>query len=215
MHTKLAIVGAGMTWKEAPFDDPSYEIWTTGNVAKILPRVTAILDVHDETRATSNQLNAHGCIVWLKEIDVDIPYSQKFPIDDLIRKYGKIFNNSMTMLLGFAYMNGYENIELFGVDLADPDGYEKYRANFLYLLGFGRGEGRNIKISEGSLLMRDSPTYCYDKPSVTQQRLIDKERDLAGKLASKIQEKEAVSEQTAYLRGALEMMREMTRFNGG
>ena len=63
--------------------------------------------------------------------------------------------------------------------------------------------------------MKDSPTYCYEKPDITQQRLIEKERDLAGRLASKIQEKEAVSEQAAYLRGALEMMREMNRFNGG
>ena len=215
MPTKLAIVGAGMTWKQAPFDDPDYAIWTTGNVSKILPRVSLILDIHTDSRESAQVLNKHECIVCLQDIDPEIPLSLRFPIEALELAYGKIFNSSMTMLLGCAYLQQFKDIELYGVDLADPDGYEKYRANFLYLLGIGRGEGRNIKISEGSLLMRDSLTYCYDKPSITQQKVIEKERELARQLAAKTEEKEAVSEQTAYLRGALEMMREMQRFYGG
>ena len=215
MLTKLAIVGAGMTWKHAPFDDPDYEIWTTGNVAKLLPRVSAILDVHTGSRATAEELNRHHCLVWLQQPDPSVKYSESFPIDALVKKYGKIFNNSMTMLLGYAYQCGYDHIELYGVDLADPDGYEKYRANFLYLLGYGRGEGRNIIISDGSLLMRGDLTYCYESPSIIQQRVNEKKHDMIRRLEEKQQEREAVSQQAAYLRGALEMMGELQRFYGG
>lgn len=215
MNTKLAIVGAGLTQYKAPFDDESYDIWTTGNVSASCPRVTGIIEVHTNAMQDPKILNGHDCPVWMQEIHQDIPKSEKFPIQELVNHFGKIFDCSMTMLLGLAYYKGYRDIELFGVDLADKESYEKYRANFLYLLGLGRGEGRRISISHGSLLMRDKLLYCYEHPGVIQQRVLDQQIQLAKQLEETQRQKETASERVAYLRGASDMMRELQKLYGG
>lgn len=205
-----------MTMMDAPFDNLRVDIWTTGSVSKSIPRVDEIFDIHGkETIQSPEMLNAHGCVVWMQEVNENVYYSQRFPIHDLERKYGKVFTCSMSMMLAYAYMRGYRNITLYGVDMALSDEYEKFRANFLYLLGLGRGEGRNVKISSGSLLMKDALTYSYDQPSINDQHVIAYTNKIEQRLAETRQEADRIAQESSYLRGALDAIRELRKVYGG
>jgi hypothetical protein len=83
------------------------------------------------------------------------------------------------------------------------------------MIGLGRGEGRDIYISDGSLLMPDCLTYEYDYPSIADERLNAYRLELEEKLKARMTEKEQVEGKIQYLRGALDMMRELRKIHGG
>jgi len=216
VRQRLAIVGAGITWRQAPFDDSEYTIWTTGSVSKILPRVDEIFDIHGhDTVQPDEVLNAKGSIVWLQDVRPTVPNSRKFPIDKLILEYGNIFNCSMVMMLGYALWLGYDHIELYGVDLADNTEYAKYRATFMYLVGRARGAGKKVIISEGSLLFRDCKTYGYEQRGVMAEHVTRKEKELIERLAKLTRDYEGLGKEIEYLRGALDMSNELRKLYEG
>lgn len=151
---KLAIVGGGNTWADAPFNDSSFDIWTTASVAKVLPRVSVIFEFHDSDAMQD---------VSVYERAKKVYYKKDFPIEEMAFAYGEVFNSSMTMMLAYANEFEYDEIILYGVDNALDEEYAKYRANFLYVLGYIRGMGRRVIISDGSMLMPSSKRYGYEK----------------------------------------------------
>lgn len=207
---KLAIVGGGITWRHAPFNDPEYDIWTTGSISKILPRVSEIFDIHPpETVQPIEVLKKHNCTVWVQRLIPELDKCKIFPIDNLITNYGKIFNCSMTMILAFAYERGYKHIELYGVDMAQETEYKKYLPNFLYLKGRGDERGIKIIVSEGSLLMRDSLTYSYEKAGAVSEQVTRKEIELLEKMEELTKQHEVLGKEIDYLRGALDMAKQL------
>ena len=215
MHTKLAIVGGGVTMMQAPFHDESVDIWSTGSVAAGIPRVTEIFDIHKTAIQPLSVFEKHNAVVWMQEDNEYVKHSQRFPIEELESWYGKIFDCSMSMMMAFAIDRGYDTIELYGVDMALKDEYERTRANLLYLIGYARGAGVNVKISEGSLLMPPCRTYEYDEPSEREKKIASYEIEMAQKLRAVNEQKIEVHGQAEYLRGALEMMRELRKYYGG
>ena len=150
----VAIVGGGNTMNDAPFNDPTCEIWTTASVAKSLPRVDKIFEFHEENAWQDKSVYAKASNVY---------YRNDFPIDKLAAKYGEIFNSSMTMILAYAVDQGYEYIDLYGIDNALENEYMKYRPQFLYMLGIAKGNGVKINVSKGSLILTPAKRYCYEK----------------------------------------------------
>ena len=139
---------------DAPFNDASFDIWTTASVAKQLPRATWIFEFHDKDAMQD---------ATVYEKAKKVIYKKDYPIDEMAFAYGEVFNSSMTMMLAYANEFDYEEIVLYGVDNALDEEYAKYRANFLYILGFLRGMGLRITISDGSLLMPNVKRYGYEK----------------------------------------------------
>jgi hypothetical protein len=215
MGTKLAIVGGGMTMLDAPFDDDTFDIWTTGSVSKAIPRASEIFDIHRTAMQSPEILNRHNCIVWMQERHEEVPHSEVFRVIDLEDRYGMIFDSSIAMMLAFAIMRGYKRIELYGVDMALKDEYERTRANLLYLIGYARGMGVSVVISEGSILMPPCRTYEYDDPSASEVKIMNYELELVEKLRAKDIEAMKVRDESQYLRGALDMMRELRKVYGG
>lgn len=180
---KLAIVGGGNTMLDAPFDDASFEIWTTASVAKGLPRVDIIFEFHDKEAMQAPEVYKKAEKVITK---------REYPIDSMAFKYGEIFNSSMTMILAYAIDQDYTDIELYGIDNALDDEYAKYRPQFLYLLGFARGMGIDIKISNGSLLFPNVKRYGYERDFKIE------------KLEAMKKDYEAMRFRCEYMRGAID-----------
>jgi hypothetical protein len=139
---------------DAPFNNPSCEIWTTASVAKSLPRVDKIFEFHDENAWQDKSVYDRAA---------NVIYRKDFPIDKLAAKYGEIFNSSMTMILAYAVEQGYEYIDLYGVDNALDQEYAMFRPMFLYMLGIAKGQGVKIHISKGSLILHPEKRYGYER----------------------------------------------------
>ena len=83
---KVAIIGTAMTCKDAPYSDPSWEIWGLNDHWNIVPRATRWFEANNGACRTS------GRIEWLKKAPIpvymedhyeDIPMSIKYPFDEI------------------------------------------------------------------------------------------------------------------------------------
>jgi hypothetical protein len=187
---RLAIVGGGNTVKDAPFDNPLYDIWTTASIAKTLPRVTTIFEFHSGEGLQDPSVYAKAS---------EVIYTSDFPIGQMVAHYGKIFPSSMNLIMAYAIDKGYKHIELYGVDMALDSEYERFRPSFLYLIGYARGAGITVEISEGSVLMADEKTYCYERDIVRER--IEKMRQDRASFTNTAREYELKAE---YMRGAID-----------
>src|SRR5712691_2418223 len=187
MTKKVAILGYASNWKEAPFDDLETEIWVQ-NIAEItksgFPRFTKVFDIHSydiilaEARDSPAGLKVvieNNYPVYLQEHVESIRNSIELPLDILSReffpwsvklgkwKYDDVYWTSSTqMMIALAIHERYEEIGIYGVDMADSDEYRGQRRGCEYMLGIAFGRGITIKRSSSSPVLRTKYVYGYD-----------------------------------------------------
>ncbi len=131
-HKKVAIVGFADTRMQAPYDDPTYEIWGLNDLHASIPRYDRWFDIHtrdniDEDvkkgRAPPDKCGLGGLrginvpIYMQKRYD-DIPNSIEFPLKEVVDKFGNYFTNSISYMTALAIYEGYHEIAIYGVDMA-------------------------------------------------------------------------------------------------
>ncbi len=210
---KLAIVGGGVTKDLAPFDDTHCDIWTTGSISAILPRADVIFDIHKDAIQPVEILERHGCLVWMQEDDT-VWNGRRFPIEKLVAKYGRYFNSSMAIMLGWAMYSGYKRIELYGVDMSLTEYPSEYRVNMGYLVGLARGQGIEV-IIDGGLFLQPCLTYQYEEPSHIAKTIKAKLDETENKLATVRDNIDNLQTSEAYLRGAIDATKAMMELYGG
>lgn len=204
-HDNIAIVGNGTTTRGS--DNFDGQIWTTASVAKILPRVDKVFEVHKVYDA--KRLNGYKCPVMTDGEITDLDGSRDLEIDALTEKYGGIFQFSFDYMMAHAVEIGVKKITLYGIDLTHNTEYGKFRQSFFYWVGFCRGAGIEVVISDGSLI--------FNRKWVYPRR--DELEDVAKKLALLADEKIAEFEQKtedarlelAYSNGYKQCALDMTR----
>jgi hypothetical protein len=180
---KVAIVGFAESWKEAPFKDPSVEIWGLNELHKYVPRWDRWFELHDdETLGVSKRDLSEGEVKrhldWLKTqpvgrpiymqpqfCDGRFPAATKLPLDDLIQRFGRYFTSTIGYMVGLALLEDYDELGLYGVDLASDVEYPAQRPNTEYLIGLARGMGKTVTIANGSALLKAGFLYGYEKPA--------------------------------------------------
>jgi hypothetical protein len=204
-HDKIAIVGNGTTTRES--DNFDGQIWTTASVAKILPRVDKVFEVHKEYDA--KRLNGYKCPVMTDGEKSDIDESRDLDIDGMAERHGAIFQFSFDYMLAHAVDIGVKSITLYGIDLTHDSEYGKFRQSFFYWVGFCRGRGITVDISEGSLIF--NRRWVYPR----RDELADVAKKLAETAEAKIKEFEEKTDdarlQLAYSNGYRQCALDMTR----
>lgn len=206
---RLCIVGNGVTRDQAPFDDMECEIWTTASVAQNIPRVTRIFEIHDGIYP-SDKLNSFGCPVMMKEESNEIPSSEVFPIDDLKEMFGPVFNGTISMILAYSWLMGYNTIELYGIDFSSEDEINR-RMMFMYVKGRIEGMGGRVIISPGSHLVDVCRTYQFDANDCAY--LDDMCKKASDQLQSDTISTTQLGERMAYCKGILEASKIIRRRN--
>jgi hypothetical protein len=203
---KLVIVGGGVTKDRAPYKSDAV-IWSTASVGQELPRVDACFELHDGVYGPE-LLNKINCTIYMKEASKEVPKSVRFPIEKLVSKYGRRFNGTMVMMLAFAHMEGFKEIEIYGIDF-NSDEEPGRKMMFLWMMGYLTALGISLRIADGSYLMDTCPTYSYEDNG---RAYLD-----AMKSAVKNQYTEldhnirAMSEQRAYVKGVVDTVETFTR----
>jgi hypothetical protein len=202
---KLAIVGGGSTRLNAPFEDKTFDIWSTFSVGQELPRVDACFEIHDGVYSPE-KLQALGCKIYMKE--VTIPNGERFPIEELEKNYGKRFNGTVVMILAYAIMRGYEEIWLYGVDFSADAEYSR-RNMFYWMMGFATAVGAKIVIPEGGLLYDTCKTYAYEDDGKDYLRYM--RNRLESQTANDQENLIIARERIAYSRGVMETLNQVER----
>lgn len=183
---KIAIVGFAESWKEAPFDDPTVEIWGLNELWKYLPRWTRWFELHDAdtlgvTKRDLTEGEQRRHLDWLTKQPADKPiYMQPqfcdgrfpgavpYPLDAMSERFGRYFTSSIGYMLALAISEGATWIGLYGVDLASDTEYPQQRPNAEYFVGLARGMGITVEIAKASALLKAGHIYGYEKPLAEQ-----------------------------------------------
>lgn len=162
---RIALVGNGKTTRQS--DGFDGEIWTTASVAKILPKVDRVFEVHAAIDAP--RLAGYKCPIMMDGArPASIPLSEDLRIDELVRKHGAMFQFSYDYMAAFALESGIKDITLFGIDLATDEEYERKRQSFYYWVGMLRGSGATVTVSEGSSILSRRWVYCHERDTLSE-----------------------------------------------
>lgn len=179
-RTKVALVGFASTYKHAPYDDPSWEIWGINELWKYLGRWDRWFELHKRdvfAKEGNREQAAH--VAWLQSQNEsrpiymlerfdDIPGSVPYPLKAMSERFfpgqeRPYFTSSISYMLALAIAEGFTEIALYGIDLAADVEYMHQRPSAEYLIGVARGMGITVTIAPGSALLKSDGVYGYDQ----------------------------------------------------
>lgn len=169
---KVAIVGFATSSRGlAPFDDPSFEIWTLNQLYRHVPRATRHFDIHknweeENVEGTDHRgwIRESGIPVYMMEAHDDLPTSVRFPIERIMEDIGiDYFTSSVAFEVALAMSEGFKEIALFGVDLIVGGEYSEQKANLEFMLGLAHGRGINVRLPKECALLKHSHRYGYER----------------------------------------------------
>jgi hypothetical protein len=174
MKDIIAIIGSHpRTRAEFSFDRDDCDIWLFNEALSTqwAKRADAIFQMHAEAiwRNPTNR-NDPKHLQWLQtqtetaiymqEQYPDVPRSIKFPLDEIVDKYGiRYFTSSVAYALALACYLGYKRIELYGVEMETNTEYQFQRDGVSLWLGVARGLGIEIN---AHISLFDQPLYGYE-----------------------------------------------------
>ena len=176
-HKKVAIVGFADTRGDAPFNDPTWEIWGLNDLHGAIPRYDRWFDIHtreviDEDvrlgrtppggKCGLSGLQPLNVPVYMQDHYPDIPNSIKFPLKEIVDKFGNYFTNSISFMTALAIYEGYHEVAIFGVDMAVGTEYVNQRPSCEYFIGLARGAGIKVYIPPASDLCKTRFMYAFE-----------------------------------------------------
>lgn len=179
-RTRVALVGFASSYTQAPYDDPSVEIWGLNELWKYLSRWDRWFELHPrDVFAKEGDRNQAAHEAWLMQQGDDrpiymlqhfddIPASIPYPLAAMTQQFfpdspGGYWTSSIAFMLALAIAEGFEWIGLYGIDLAADVEYMNQRAAVEYLIGVARGLGRTVVVAPGSALLKSPAIYGYDQ----------------------------------------------------
>ena len=200
MHTekRVAIVGTAPSWKQAPFADPSIEIWGLNDgyacrdaQGRGLPRADRWFELHplnhmyfrdlhqrviyDKDVPKGFYVRPKGHLEWLadqsKRIPVYLqghpplgfgPNAQRFPIESVEAEFGSYWAAGPSYEIALAILEGFTEIQVWGIHLSTEQEYIDQRPNFEHLLGIARGRGIKVVMAEQSPVLKHGWKYAYE-----------------------------------------------------
>ncbi len=98
----------------------------------------------------------HPYPIFMQDKYKDIPSSIKFPVDEIVMKYGYYFCSTISYVMLWAYEVGYKIIGLYGFELYQSEEYVFQRSNFYFWMGWLKEKGIIFRYSPNSHLLKDN-----------------------------------------------------------
>lgn len=192
----VAIVGSNpLTRDQAPWVKGAIDIWLFNEAPAGWAkgrRCSALFQMHlpDIFRSHINR-NVEDYHLWLQEEHSfpiymieqypDVPSSVKFPMREIKRslpfpkagaepKY--YFTNSVGYAVALAIHQGYERIELYGVEMASETEYVHQRSCVMLWMGIALGMGIEFIVHSGTGFL-DAPLYGYEGGFMVDRQLLE------------------------------------------
>lgn len=177
---KLAIVGTHPDTRNlAPFDDASYEIWVFNEAPQMdwCRRWDVCFQLHKPEVYTSLNnwvIKSHwawlqedhpGKTIYMQDWDERVPACSRYPLEEIIETLpGAQFRwitSSGSYALALALYQGYEEIEIYGIELSSNTEYSYQLENWQYWVGVAIGMGVKLKLASGQMHFAKR-LYGYD-----------------------------------------------------
>lgn len=236
-HRRVAIIGFGETAKQAPFDDPTWELWGMNGFHRVAQdyagkpvpeeRFSLWFDLHtvDFTRSYGQAAGIgdnqerwleqrHPFPIFMLEAAAEFPSAVRFPIEEVCAAVGRdYFTSTIAYALGFCLMQpDVAEVGLWGIDLAHKTEYIEQRPCAEYLLGRLEASGVLVTVADRSALLTQRFRYGYEEPNplfADMWKALDVREE--GLLAEIAKLKTEVDQRVASMQthdGALQLVRE-------
>lgn len=161
---KVAIVGgAPSTEYMAPFNNEEWDIWVLGNQLDrhLNRRVTKVFEIHDDLSEHDPRYPQ-----WLVDHSPSLVVGDRFPLnDEKIETYPRdsvnsifgceMLSSSPAYMMGYAIVSGYDEIAIYGVDMAvDDHEYFKQRPEMYAWIAYAKAKGIKVTIPDESTLFK-------------------------------------------------------------
>lgn len=212
---KVAIVGKAPSSRGlAPFDDPTWEIWTcsTLGVNKEVPRISRHFEIHpldwyrkkDAMRPYYDWLTRCKMPVYLSKVDPAIPTGVAYPLDTIVERFGSYFTNTVSWMMALAIHEHASHIHVYGVDMAADTEYGTQRPSCEYFLGLARGIGIDIYVPPQADLLKSYRLYGFEHDDEFLAKWQTRQRELAQRHKAKQEQIDKLTREACFLEGALE-----------
>jgi hypothetical protein len=136
---KVAIVGYSASREDAPFGDPTFELWGMNNLHAELDakHFSRWFDIHKRDYIELNNANlATDHIAWLRTTTIPVymirefdefPTSRAFPLQEIqevmLKEWGfpegetNYFHSALAYMVALALYEGVDEIHIFGIDM--------------------------------------------------------------------------------------------------
>lgn len=182
---KIAIIGTTSSLIDAPYKDPEWEIWGLNGAYQAIPRWDRWFDMHSiDTLKKYHEsvyfdfLKKAGDKVSMVHSTEELPQAKAFPWQELVKKYGRYFNNTVSWLIAYAIEQNPAAIGLWGINMAMDEEYGIQRPSCEYFLGVAEGKGIDVFIPETSEIMKCSFLYGVEPIPSYIKKMPDKKREL-------------------------------------
>lgn len=176
---KVAILGFVQHFRQAPFDDDSFEIWGLNELYDHIPRWTRWFEIHDRalyendrnrTSTHVQKLKTMTCPVFMQRHWDDIPTSVEYPMGAICQMFANpcpearpYLTNSITYEILLAIAEQFKEIHIYGVDMAHDSEYGQQRPSCEWAVGIAQGRGIKTYIPAESDLLKTNFLYGYEK----------------------------------------------------
>ena len=187
---KIAIIGfAASGVHDAPYDDPTWELWGINELWRQVPfqKFALWFDLHSPQYINEQAPAQHA---WLKKLGIEdnpaipvfmqeayvdaygqgLPTVQPFPKEELLNEFGPYFTSSIAWLLGYAIYTKVDTIGIWGVDMLHQSEYTYQRACCDYYIGLARGRGIHVHLPDTCALARAPQLYGYTDLAMERPR---------------------------------------------
>lgn len=158
---QVAIVGGGPTRRDAPFDDPTWEIWGFSSKDWKIPRVTRWFEIHawedlaeqlaspKKGRRTFSEyvrfMSRLNAPVYVQRALPQIPRCVEFPVNRLLAEFGRCFTSTASYLVALAIVEGVDVIGLWGINPTSRS-FSYQLPSLQYLLSHARRRGIEVRL---------------------------------------------------------------------
>lgn len=171
----VAILGFTESRSLAPFGDPRFEIWGINELYQFMNveqhGFTRWFEIHERKLVEADSkhidtLKRFPIPVYMQQQHPDITPSVVFPKVEVEENCGtKYFTSSIAWMLGLALLEDFDEIHVYGVDMAQETEYFEQRPACEYLLGVAQGRGKKIYVPPSSDLLKAVGQYGWAEES--------------------------------------------------
>jgi len=220
-RTKVAIVGfapSTMEHVKQLFGNPEWEIWGLNQLYIALPPMQEFasrwFQLHHRHSYDINVGRAVGhhewmaaqrnMIIYMQKQEPDVPMCVPFPKDEFVSLYGNYFTNSISWMIMTAVHEKFEEISIFGVDMAQDNEYKFERPSCEWAVGWARGAGIKVNIPEASDLFKTLWLYPFEDSAPFRAKVEARRLELRTRHDTLANQEQMMHDQRMQLLGALD-----------
>lgn len=196
--TKVALIGSAPSLHYAPFDDPSWQIWSHAICATRCPRIDRIFELHPPVTWREHSkpqwpeylrwLQKSRVPVYMLEKHDDIPASVRYPRERIFGQCRSMigtlhFGNQVDFMIALALSEGATEIGVYGIHYDHPvkDGdRDEQLLSLKFWLGVIAGRGVRLTMPEGCpLFARPAEIYGLESHSTMEKYVARLQREQA------------------------------------